>query len=65
MKQANPLVWGAVAAIGAALIVVLANVAGTAQPDNPFFDSPLKAAGGAFVWGLGIAYFRNWLAKRR
>ena len=64
-KEANPLVWGAVAAVGAALIVALTTVSGSASPDNAFFANPLKAAGGAFVWGAAIALFRNWLARRR
>jgi hypothetical protein len=64
-KDANPLIWGAVCALIAALIVVAATAAGTVQPDNPLLDNPLKAAGAAFAWGVGIAFFRNWWVKRR
>lgn len=64
-KPANPLLWGAVAAVVAAVIVVLSQVAGIVQPDNPLLDNPIKAGLAAAVWGVGLAYFRNWWASRR
>ena len=35
------------------------------KPDNPLLDNPIKAGLAAAVWGVGLAYFRNWWASRR
>lgn len=59
------MIWGAGAAIVAAIIVYMATATGSALPDNALLDHPLKAAGGAFIWGAGVAMLRNWLARRR
>lgn len=63
-SPANPVVWGAVLAIIAALIVFGSDVSGSLRPDNTLLETPLKAAGAAFGFGVLIAMFRNWFNER-
>lgn len=60
----NPLKWGAVVALVAALIVVFAEMVGTEKPDNILLESPLRAAPPAFFFGWLAANIRNWLGRR-
>jgi hypothetical protein len=62
---ANPLIWGAVLAIIAALIVFGSDAVGSFRPDNTLLATPAKAAGAGFGFGFLIASFRNWFNERR
>lgn len=64
-RPANPLVWGAVLAIVAALIIFGSDVIGSSRPDNTLLATPIKAAGSAFAFGFIIALARNWFNERR
>ena len=63
-KQTNPLIWGAVAAAIATLIVIASDLAGTQMPPNPLLDNPMTAAGAAFFWGWAAGSVKVWLGRR-
>jgi hypothetical protein len=64
-KPANPLIWGAVLGIIAALIVLGSDLTGSYRADNPLMDTPFKAGLGFFGFGVLAAMFRNWFNERR
>lgn len=65
MKETNPLIWGAVVAAIAAVMVVVSDLTGTLRPDNPLLANPLIAAAGGFFWGWAAGSFKNWYGRRR
>ena len=64
MKQTNSMLWGVVAGLGAAVMVVLSDVFGTVRPDNPLLSNAGSAAGVAFFWGWVAGNIKNWLGER-
>lgn len=67
-KEANPLVWGAIAAIVAAGIWTATRLAGMPPSDNPLLRNPSVAAYVMFFWGYIAAVARNaygrWVNRR-
>lgn len=64
MKQTNSMLWGVVAGLGAAVMVVLSDIFGTVRPDNPLLSNAGSAAGVAFFWGWVAGNIKNWLGER-
>ena len=63
-RPANPLIWGAVLGIIAAILVVVTQSAGQVS-GNDLLATPMKASGAAFGLGFAVALFRNWFNERR
>lgn len=64
MKQSNPLIWGAVGGLIAALLVTLALVFNVKTEPNPLLENPGIAGAGGFFWGWVAGSVKNWLARR-
>lgn len=63
MKQANPVIWGAIGAIGVTALVGVSAALGYRPVE---FDGNLSVQiGGGFFWGAVCAYLWNWSGKRR
>lgn len=64
MKEVNPLIWGAVAGVGSAIIIALSQATNTVGPDNPLLESPFSAGGVGFFFGWAAGSIRNWFGRR-
>ena len=64
MKQANPLIWGAVAAIIGGGMVVLGQLTGEPPLDDALLQNPFSAAVMSFFWGCAAGYAKNWYGNR-
>ena len=64
-RPANPMVWGAVLGIIAALIVLGSDLIGSYRESSPLLDTPIRAGLGFFGFGALLAMFRNWFNERR
>jgi len=62
-KNADPMMWGGVLGLVAAVVVALSQIFMVEQSSNDLLQTPFQAAGGGFFMGWAVANYRNWVNR--
>jgi hypothetical protein len=63
-RETNPLIWGVVVGLIAALLVILTPMAGAPTSPNDLLQNPLTAGGMGFFWGWVAGSIKVWYGNR-
>lgn len=61
--KSDPLVWGAVSAIGCAVLVTIGHATGMEMGEHLAAMSTVQVAAAGFGWGFFIAFFAHRSAR--